>query len=57
MGNLKNKAKIIPIKFDGALLEILDSLVESGLYATKAEAVRAGLRLLIEKHEIEVKKK
>ncbi|MEM5879297.1 MAG: ribbon-helix-helix domain-containing protein [Candidatus Aenigmatarchaeota archaeon] len=57
MGNLKNKTKIIPIKFDGALVEILDNLVESGLYATKAEAVRAGLRLLIEKHEIEVKKK
>ncbi|MEM5869611.1 MAG: ribbon-helix-helix domain-containing protein [Candidatus Aenigmatarchaeota archaeon] len=57
MKNLKNKTKIIPIKFDGALLELLDTLVESGLYATKAEAIRAGLRLLMEKHEIEVKKK
>lgn len=52
-----NKSRIIPIKLDGTLLEILDDLVKSGLYSSKAEALRAGLRLLIEKHEIEVKKK
>jgi len=55
---MKDKnARIIPVKFDGILTEILDNLVDSGLYSSKAEAIRSGLRLLIEKHDLKVKKR
>jgi Arc/MetJ-type ribon-helix-helix transcriptional regulator len=48
------KKEVIPIKFEGALVETLEQLVETGIYSSKAEAIREGLRLLGEKHGIKI---
>lgn len=48
------KKEIIPVKFEGALVESLEQLVETGIYSSKAEAIREGLRLLSEKHGIKI---
>jgi len=48
------KRELIPVKFEGALSRTLEELVNSGIYSTRAEAIREGLRLLAEKHGVKL---
>lgn len=48
------KREFIPVKFEGVLSRTLDELVNSGIYSTRSEAIREGLRLLAEKHGIKL---
>lgn len=48
------KKETIPVRLEGALVESLEELVKTGIYSSKSEAIREGLRLLSEKHGIKI---
>jgi putative addiction module CopG family antidote len=45
------------VKLSNAFLTFIERLVDIGLYSTKAEVIRDGVRLLMKKYENVVKKK
>lgn len=48
--------KVVPVKLSDSLTEALDALVKEGIYNSRNEALRDGVRLLIDKRKIKKSK-
>jgi len=44
----------LTIRLSDAYLEIMDKLIEKGIYGSKSEIVREALRLLFEKYGVKI---
>ncbi|MBA7544811.1 hypothetical protein ES705_37172 [subsurface metagenome] len=53
-GNPKSKGKRYSLILRGVYSELLDDMVEKGVYIEPQAALRAGLRLLFEHHGVEL---
>lgn len=42
--------EVIPVRLKGKLKEVVDSLVSAGIYGSKSEVIRSGIRKLGEEH-------
>ena len=52
--NKEKQRERITIRLTGRYTQLLDELVESGAYNSRNEAVRSGLRLLFEHHNLKL---
>jgi putative addiction module CopG family antidote len=43
-------SEVVPVRLKGKLKEIVDTLVNSGVYGSKSEVIRSGIRRLGEEH-------
>ncbi|GAI64009.1 unnamed protein product [marine sediment metagenome] len=53
-GDPKSKGKRYSVTLRGVYTEYLEALVEQGVYHESQDAIRAGLRLLFEHHDIKL---
>jgi len=44
----------LTVRLSDAYLDIMDKLIEKGVYGSKSEIVREALRLLFEKYEMKI---
>ena len=51
-----SKKERITIRLTKKYMDLLDKLVDKGAYTSKNEAIRAALRLLFEKHDLNLVK-
>ncbi|MFQ6137015.1 MAG: type II toxin-antitoxin system ParD family antitoxin [Candidatus Hydrothermarchaeales archaeon] len=43
-------AEVVPVRLKGKLKEVVDTLVSTGVYGSKSEVIRSGIRRIGEEH-------